>query len=60
MPDPDRPSPRAGGAVIAIAVMIGAAIGGIARQPSIGVLAGTGVGVLAAIAIWLSDRKRAG
>ncbi len=59
MPAP-RPSPRAGGAVIAIAVMLGAALGGVARQPSIGVLAGFGVGAAAAIAIWLADRRRAG
>lgn len=60
MPPVSSRNPRAGGAIIAIAVMAGAAIGGVLHQPSIGILAGIGIGILTAVAIWLIDRRRTG
>ena len=56
----DRPAPQAGGFIIAVAILAGTVIGGLAGQPSIGLLAGAGVGVAAALAIWLVDRARRG
>ena len=51
-------SPRAGGAIIALAVLAGAIVGARLGQPSVGVLAGVGAGVAAAALIWLLDRRR--
>jgi uncharacterized membrane protein (UPF0136 family) len=56
----DRPGPQAGGFLIAVAIMAGTIIGGLMGQPSIGLLAGTAIGVVVAIALWLVDRRRAG
>jgi uncharacterized membrane protein (UPF0136 family) len=56
----DRPGPRAGGFIIAVAIMAGTIIGGLKGQPSIGLLAGLGIGVAVALAIWLKDRARRG
>jgi len=48
-----------GGIFIAIGVLAGF-IGGIAYgEPTIGVLAGTGVGIGAALLLWLGQRRRA-
>ena len=47
---------RAGGSILAFAILAGTIIGLIYRQPSIGFLVGTGVGVLLLGAIWLRDR----
>lgn len=54
----NRPGPQAGGFIIAVAIMAGTIIGGLKNQPSIGLLAGLGLGVLIAVAIWLRDRAR--
>ncbi len=52
------PNSAAGGAPIAITTMIGA-IWGISRgEPTIGVLAGLGVGIAIAVAIWLVSARR--
>jgi hypothetical protein len=56
----DRPGPQAGGFILAVAVMAGTIIGGLMGQPSIGLLAGLGIGAIAALAIWLRDRARRG
>ena len=55
-PDPHRPS--AGGAVIAGAVFIGFVAGVATHEPTVGVLAGIGIGSLAALLLWLRDRRR--
>jgi hypothetical protein len=47
---------RAGGVLIALGAMIGPVIGLYAGQPSIGLLAGVGIGAALAIIIWLTDR----
>lgn len=57
MASPDT-SPRAGGAILAVTVIAGAVIGVALQQPTIGTLAGLGLGVAIAIVIWLRDRAR--
>ena len=49
--------PRAGGFIIAAAILTGVMGGMIVGQPSIGFLAGTAVGVLIAVILWLRDRR---
>jgi hypothetical protein len=46
----------AGGVFIAFGGIFGAVLGGFMGQPSIGLLAGLGLGGIAAIAVWLKDR----
>ena len=50
--------PRAGGAILAIAIIAGVVAGSIVRQPSIGFLVGTAAGVLLVASMWLIDRRR--
>lgn len=49
--------PRAGGALLAIAIVLGTLIGAVLRQTSIGFLAGTGLGLMLLGLIWLGDRR---
>ena len=49
--------PRAGGALLAVSILIGAVAGAYMRQPSIGFVAGLGVGLFLLIAVWLIDRR---
>ncbi|RZM33611.1 MAG: hypothetical protein EOP67_21455 [Sphingomonas sp.] len=60
MPAPQPPrSPLAGGFLIALGAMLGAAIGLLtALGPTRGFLAGLSAGVAMSLAIWLLDRKR--
>lgn len=53
----DRPAPQAGGILLALFILAGALIGSIKGQPTIGVLVGTGLGIAAALALWLADRR---
>jgi hypothetical protein len=48
---------RAGGAVIAFAIIAGTIIGGFEGQPSIGFLIGGGIGILISLALFLWDRR---
>ncbi len=50
-------SGQGAGAIIAGAIIAGVIAGVIMRQPSIGFLAGAGVGVLIALLLYLRDRK---
>jgi hypothetical protein len=54
----DRSGPQAGGALLALTTVVGAVAGTVLGQPSIGVLAGVGIGVALAVAVWLRDRAR--
>ena len=54
----DSKAPRAGGALLALAILAGVAVGIYARQPSIGFLAGAGIGLLLLLLVWLLDRRR--
>jgi hypothetical protein len=49
---------QAGGAILAIAIIVGAVAGQMVGQASIGFLVGTATGVLVAILIWLNDRRK--
>ena len=51
------PPTRAGGFIIAAGIMIGAIGGGLLGQPTIGLLAGGGLGVAISLAMWLIDRR---
>jgi hypothetical protein len=53
-----QPPARAGGFIIAAAILVGTVGGGMMGQPSIGFLAGAAAGILVAMAIWLRDRRR--
>jgi hypothetical protein len=48
----------AGGFLIALGMLLGAVIGTVYRQPSIGFLAGLGIGILLSLLIWWLDRRR--
>ena len=50
--------PRAGGALLAAAMVIGVVVGTMMRQTSIGFLAGLGAGLLLILAVWLLDLRR--
>lgn len=54
----DRTGPQAGGFLLAMCILAGAVIGAVRGQPSLGVLVGIGVGIVAAVALWLKDRAR--
>jgi hypothetical protein len=52
-----QPSPRSGGIFMPIGIFGGLAVGLLAGQPTIGVLAGTAAGAAAAALLWLKDRN---
>ena len=52
-----KTSPRAGGALLAFAILAGVIAGVIEGQPSIGFLAGLGAGLFLVAAVWLWDRR---
>ena len=54
----DRNGPQAGGFLLALCILVGAVIGVVKGQPSVGVIAGIAVGIVVAIALWLKDRVR--
>lgn len=49
---------QAGGFILAASILIGAVVGTVLRQSTIGLLAGFVVGVAIAVLIWLVDRRR--
>jgi zinc transporter ZupT len=58
--DPSRKphTPAAGGALVAVSAIVGAVVGYLWNQPSLGFLLGLGVGAALATAVWLGDRER--
>lgn len=56
-PRPKKPA-RAGGFFLAVLTLGGAVAGGLAGQPSIGLVAGFVLGVAIALALWWKDRER--
>jgi uncharacterized BrkB/YihY/UPF0761 family membrane protein len=50
--------PTGAGAIIALLILAGTIIGGLMGQPSIGLLAGAGLGALIALLLWLRERPR--
>lgn len=51
-------STRAGGCFLSIFILAGFLLGLSIRNPMKGVLIGTGVGIVLALATWLIDRRR--
>jgi uncharacterized membrane protein (UPF0136 family) len=51
-----RKTPTGAGAIIALLILGGTIVGGLMGQPSIGLLAGTAVGILIALLLWLRER----
>lgn len=49
-------NPRAGGFLIALAIIIGTVVGGLRGQPSLGLLVGVVAGLAAAALLWIVDR----
>ena len=52
-----RPPHRGGGVFVAFGLVGGAIVGILAGEPSLGLLSGLGLGVLAAIILVLRDRR---
>lgn len=50
--------PLAGGALLALSLIVGSVIGVLRGQPSLGFMGGLGVGVVLLIAVALIDRAR--
>ena len=60
-PPEDRNTPSrtmAGGAPLALSIMAGVIIGGLMGQPSIGLLAGTAIGIVVAVLIWRAGARK--
>lgn len=55
---PAKPPRRGGGCLIAAGVLVGPVIGVMFGETSIGLVAGLAIGILAAIALAVADRKR--
>lgn len=51
-----KKEPTGAGAIIAILILGGTITGGLMGQPSIGLLAGTGLGIVIALLLWLRER----
>jgi hypothetical protein len=51
-------NPIAGGFFLTTAILVGFAVGVGIGQPTIGLFAGTAVGIVIAILLWLVDRRR--
>ena len=51
---------QAGGSLLAICIIIGTVAGAVAGEASMGFVGGTAIGVVAAVLLWLRDRKRTG
>jgi hypothetical protein len=56
--EPASRTARAGGCLLAATVMTGAVAGLVYRQPTIGLLAGLGIGLILTALVWLLDRRR--
>lgn len=56
--EPRQRSRMAGGVFIALGLIGGIIVGTLHGQPSIGLLAGVGAGLLLALLVWLVDRRR--
>lgn len=55
-----EPNRAGGGIFLMLAIFVGAALGAVYGQPTIGVLAGVATGTVIAIVIWRRDRARIG
>lgn len=53
-----KKNPTGAGAIVALMILAGTILGGLWGQPSAGLLAGTALGILAAVLLWLRDRRK--
>ena len=53
-----RPTARAGGCFLTVCILAGFPLGLAIGDPMKGILIGTGVGIAAALALWLIDIRR--
>lgn len=51
-------SPAGGGAMIALGVVLGAIVGLVLGQPTLGMLVGFGIGTAIALAMWWASRHQ--
>ena len=51
-------TPRAGGCFLVVAILLGFVAGLATRDAMRGVVIGTAVGIVIAVAVWLLDRRR--
>lgn len=58
MNGPTPPRSQAGGAILAISIILGAFVGAVLGQPTIGFLSGTVIGIGIALILWQRDRRR--
>ena len=58
MTEKQSASPRGAGAIIALLSITGVIAGGLAGQPTIGLLAGLGLGLAVSLFMWLRDRHK--
>lgn len=58
MTDKQPASPQGAGAIIALLSITGVIAGGLAGQPTIGLLAGLGLGLAVGLLMWLRDRHK--
>jgi hypothetical protein len=52
-----RRNSKAGGCFLTLAILAGLAAGIAMGNPMQGILIGTGIGVMAAVLLWLADRR---
>ena len=55
-----RPTAKAGGCFLTLSILAGFVAGLAIGNPMEGVLAGTAIGALVAVILWLIDRRKAG
>jgi hypothetical protein len=55
---PKGKNPTGAGAILALFILGGTIVGGLMGQPSIGLLAGTALGILIALLLWWRERGR--
>lgn len=53
-----RKNPTGAGAIIALSILGGTIIGGLMGQPSIGLLAGTALGIVIALLLWWREHGK--
>jgi hypothetical protein len=55
---PDVKNPAGGGCLILAGFLLGAFLGILSGEPSLGVLIGVAAGTLLAVALWLAGRRK--
>lgn len=57
MANPDPRTPKSGGFLLAMSVLVGVVAGAAYGQPSLGFVAGLAVGIALVLGVWLWDRR---